>query len=125
MREIQDQCHHNHPQQEHPQQQVEPFSPLFFCPPVSPRFEAIRRFALNIWAVGYYFNISHQCLLFMPRIECYFPSIEVSFTLCFEAFIWFHSTFKLISCPLFLYFGFIFDSLGWLIIASLIGLGIS
>ena len=34
-REIQDLCHHNHPQQEHPQQQVEQFSPLFFCPPVS------------------------------------------------------------------------------------------
>jgi hypothetical protein len=58
-------------------------------------------------------------LAFMPRIECYFPSIEGSFTLCFEAFIWFHPTFKLISCPLFLCFGFIFDSLGWSIIASI------
>ena len=71
-REIQDLYHSNHPQQEHPQQQVEPFSPLFFCPPVSLLFEANRCFALNIWAIGYYFNISHQCLLLCLALSASF-----------------------------------------------------
>ena len=37
--------------------------PLFFCPPVAPRFETNRCFALTLLAVVYYFNFSYQCSL--------------------------------------------------------------